>query len=237
VLLLFDIDGTILQNASAAHALAMRAALRSVYGVDEAVADAGALSRIQAAGRTDLEIAREIALLCGCSIREFDTGREALMEACVSEYVRLVPDDLSDRVVSGMAELLAEFSEDPDVSLTLVTGNLEEIARLKLARAGVGRFFEPGQGGFGSDSEDRKDLPEIARRRAGSPGEPYAREHTFVIGDTPLDIACARADGVGCIAVSTGPYDAAELAGADSVAESTQELRELVFAQLRTSRL
>jgi phosphoglycolate phosphatase len=237
MLLLFDIDGTILRNASAEHALAMRVALRSVYGIDEAAGDSRALSRIQAAGRTDLEIAREIALLCGCSARAFDDGREDLMEECAREYAQLVPDDLSDRVVSGMAELLAELAETEGVLPALVTGNLQAIARLKLARAGVGKFFAPGQGGFGSDSEDRTDLPGIARARAGHGEGAYPRERTVVIGDTPLDIACARADGVSCVAVTTGPYDATDLRGADAVAENVQELRTLLLDQLRTSRL
>jgi phosphoglycolate phosphatase len=237
MLLLFDIDGTILQDAAAEHALAMRIALRSVYGIDEAAGDSGALTRVPAAGRTDLEIAREMALLCGCSARAFDDGRDALMDACAREYTRLAPDDLSDRVVSGMAELLAELAETEGALPALVTGNLQTIARLKLARAGVGKFFARGQGGFGSDSEDRTDLPGIARVRAGSAGSVYPRERTVLIGDTPLDIACARADGVSCVAVTTGPYDAEDLRGADAVAGNVQELRTLLLDQLRTSRL
>lgn len=237
MLLLFDIDGTILQDASVEHALAMRRALRSVYGLDEAAGDSEAHTRVPVAGRTDLEIAREIALLCGCSARAFDDGRETLMDACAREYTRLVPDDLSDRVVSGMADLLAELSETEGVLPALVTGNLQTIARLKLARAGVGKFFARGQGGFGSDSEDRTDLPSIARVRAGKGDSPYPRERTVVIGDTPFDIACARADDVSCVAVTTGPYDATDLSGADAVADDVQELRAVLLDQLRTSRL
>ena len=106
----------------------------------------------------------------------------------------------------------------------MLTGNLEPIARLKLERAGLGRFFEHGQGGFGSDHEDRTELPAIARARAGG----YPRAQTVVIGDTPRDIACARADGVRCVAVATGPYSAAELAGADVVLESAHDLLDVL---------
>ena len=70
-----------------------------------------------------------------------------------------------------------------------------------------------GQGGFGSDAEDRDELPPIARARAGG----YPRERTIVIGDTPLDIACARADGVRVLAVATGIFAADELSDADAV--------------------
>ena len=86
--------------------------------------------------------------------------------------------------------MLEELDAREGVRLAVLTGNLEPIARLKLARAGLGRFFEHGQGGFGSDHEDRTELPAIARARAGG----YPRAQTVVIGDTPRDIACARAD-------------------------------------------
>jgi phosphoglycolate phosphatase-like HAD superfamily hydrolase len=92
-----------------------------------------------------------------------------------------------------------------------------------------GLFFEQGQGGFGSDSPDRADLPPVARARAGradGAGSPWPRERTVVIGDTPRDIACARADGVRVVAVPTGPFAAAELAGADVLIGSLHELPE-----------
>jgi phosphoglycolate phosphatase-like HAD superfamily hydrolase len=60
-------------------------------------------------------------------------------------------------------------------------------------------------------------LPPIARRRAGAPGPPHPRERTVVIGDTPRDIACARADGLRCVAVAGGPYRAEALSEADAV--------------------
>ena len=107
---------------------------------------------------------------------------------------------------------------DAGHDLALVTGNLEPIARLKLERAGIGRYFERGQGGFGSDAEDRGELPAVARARAGG----WPRERTVVIGDTPRDIACARADGVRVIAVATGPFSAEALADADAVVDGAR---------------
>ena len=67
-----------------------------------------------------------------------------------------------------MPELLARLAAREDTLLALVTGNFEPIARMKLRSAGIGRFFARGQGGFGSDHEDRTMLPAIARRRAGA---------------------------------------------------------------------
>ena len=120
-----------------------------------------------------------------------------------------------------MPELLAALAERTDeFRLSLVTGNLEPIARRKLARAGIGGYFEPGQGGFGSDHLDREELPPIARARAGD----WPRERTVVIGDTPRDIACARADGVRVAAVATGPFAIEELADADAVVDDARAL-------------
>jgi phosphoglycolate phosphatase len=212
-LLLFDIDGTLVWRASTEHALALREALHTVHGLDPGFEHA-----ISAAGRTDGEIARLLLLAAGVPARTIDDRTAAVREAAVGAYARLCPADLSDRVLPGIPELLAGLRDRHDVRLSLVTGNLEPIARLKLRRAGVGEHFPPGQGGFGSDSEDRALLPEIARRRAGEDGVPWPRERTIVIGDTPRDIACARADGVRVIGVATGPHPAEDLAGADAVA-------------------
>ena len=76
--------------------------------------------------------------------------------AAMENYERLCPDDLSDRVLPGIVEVLEALAGRPDeFRLSLVTGNLEPLARLKLDRAGLGRFFEPGQGGFASDHASR----------------------------------------------------------------------------------
>jgi phosphoglycolate phosphatase len=201
-----------------------------VHGLGLPDGDAAGLPEVRAAGRTDMEIAREIALLCDLPIARFDAGRPELMAVCVREYVRLAPDDLSDRVVEGVRPLLEELQATPGTMLSLVTGNLEGIARVKLGRAGLASFFAVGQGAFGSDSDDRTDLPPLARKRAGAlrGTVPYPRERTIVIGDTELDIACARADGLRCIAVTTGPLGREGLASADGIAESATELRALL---------
>ena len=132
--------------------------------------------------------------------------------------------------------MLADLADRPGVRLSLVTGNLEAVARMKLDRAGLARYFPAGQGGFGSDSEDRSELPAIARRRAGDGERPYPRARTVVVGDTPNDIACARADGVRCVAVTTGPYGADELRRADAVIAGLDELAPMIVSRTSTSR-
>ena len=188
------------------------------------MADLEAVTGVEKAGRTDLEIARNICLLSGVSAERFDAGRDAFCTACVDAYARLCPEDLSAHVAPGVTGVLEALATRDGVRLAILTGNLEPVARLKLARAGLGDFFEPGVGGFGSDHEDRTALPAIARARAGD----YPRERTVIIGDTPRDVACARADGLRCIAVATGPFSAAQLVGADVVLDSAHDLLDVL---------
>ncbi len=217
MLVLFDIDGTLLTSATRAHSQALDAAIREVHSVDPA----GRRRLINPAGRTDGEIARLILLDLGVSARRIDERSRDVCEACSRIYAQTCPPDLSSHVIPGIPGVLAWLGERAGVTLGLVTGNYETVGRIKLRRAGIGKWFASAPGGFGSDSEDRAALPPIARRRAGH----VPREQTIVIGDTPRDIACARADGVRCVAVTTGQYGADELAGADAVATDAAGLR------------
>ncbi len=226
MLLLFDIDGTLLQRAAEAHAAAIHEALHTVHGVTDPVRRAGH----EVAGRTDQEIARGLLVAAGVPAVRIDERADAMREAACEAYARLCPDDLSAHVTPGMTQLLTTLAERRRDRLALVTGNYEAIARMKLRAAGIGTFFPVGQGGFGSDHEDRAELPRIARRRAGDGDEPWPRRRTVVIGDTPRDIACARADGVRVIAIATGPFKADELREADAVARDARELGALIDA-------
>jgi phosphoglycolate phosphatase-like HAD superfamily hydrolase len=214
LLLLWDIDGTLLQRASREHAEALRAALVQVHG--ELSLDG---HQIEAAGRTDGAIARDLLVAAGLASGAIDERTDDVIAACCALYDDLCPADLSPRVAPGIPAVLSELGKRPDAfRFSLVTGNYERVARLKLARAGIGSWFPEGQGGFGSDSEQREHLPPIARSRAGD----WPRERTVVIGDTPRDIACARADGLRVIAVATGPYGVEALADADAVVDSAE---------------
>jgi phosphoglycolate phosphatase len=179
--------------------------------------------KVEAAGRTDLAIARDLLLAAGLEAGAIDAAADEVAARAVAAYDELCPADLRPRLAPGIAELLEALAARPDAfRLSLVTGNLEPVARLKLARAGIGGFFPAGQGGFGSDHRSRAQLPPIARSRMSDP--PWARERTVVIGDTPRDIACARADRVRVAAVATGPYAVEELADADAVVDDARAL-------------
>lgn len=227
LLVLFDIDGTLLQRASTEHAQALLRALREVHGDEHAFEPLG----IAAAGRTDGAIARDLLEAVGVRGEAVDREVESVARACCAAYEELCPADLSHKVAAGIPELLAEVSaRTSEFSSSLVTGNFEPVARLKLARAGIGHHFPVGQGGFGSDAELRDELPPLARARAGANGEPWPRERTVVVGDTPADIACARADGLRVVAVTTGPYPAEALSGADHVVSDASQILALLEA-------
>jgi len=191
-------------------------AAQEVHGVSDLAAH-----RVEAAGRTDLAIARSMLLAAGVAADAIDARSAEVAARAVDAYAELCPPDLSPRLAPGVVELLEALAARPDeFRLALLTGNIEPIARRKLAAAGIGHHFEPGQGGFGSDHYNRAELPAIARARAGD----WPRERTVVIGDTPRDIACARADDVRVAAVATGLFSVEQLADADAVVDDARSL-------------
>jgi phosphoglycolate phosphatase len=207
------------------HALALREAAERVHGVT--LPDGHG---VEAAGRTDGAIVRDLLAAAGVAGEAFDVRWPEVQAAAVEAFADLCPVDLSERVAPGIVELLGELAgREADFRLSLVTGNLEPVARLKLARAGIGDYFEPGQGGFGSDHASRAELPPIARARAGD----WPRDRTVVIGDTPRDIACARADRVRVAAVATGPFAVDTLADADAVVDDARALLPVLEDYLR----
>ena len=198
------------------HALALRSAAERVHGVT--LVDG---YEVEAAGRTDGAIIRDLLTASGVRGEDFEARWGEVQAATVEAFSEFCPADLSERVAPGIVDVLGELAgRDDDFRLSLVTGNLEPVARLKLARAGIGGYFEPGQGGFGSDHASRAELPPIARARAGD----WPRDRTVVIGDTPRDIACARADDVRVVAVATGPFAVEALADADAVIDDAHAL-------------
>jgi phosphoglycolate phosphatase len=216
LLLLWDIDGTLLQRASGEHATALRQAAARVHGLDALDHRLG-----QVAGQTDGAIARDLLQAAGVPAEEITARAAEVQVATEAAYAELCPADLSATVAPGIPELLSDLAARPDeFRFSLVTGNFEPVARLKLARAGLAHWFAPGQGAFGSDDDSRAALPPIARARAGD----WPRERTVVIGDTPRDIACARADLLPVVAVGTGPYGVEALADADAVVDDAHAL-------------
>lgn len=213
MLLLFDIDGTLVHGATKAHQRVIDIAIREVHG---AFPSAGPSS---AAGRTDPWIVRDMLARDGIPTAVIDEHMETVCELAADLYVHKAPRDLSEFVLPGVVEGLTALAAAGH-RLGLVTGNLEGIGRLKVERAGLGAWFVDAVGGFASDHEDRAELPRIALARAGGVDPADA----VVIGDTPLDIACAHACGIACVAVTTGGYDAAALSHAEVVVSALTEI-------------
>jgi phosphoglycolate phosphatase len=230
MLVLFDIDGTLLSEGATPVGGAMSAALSQLHGVQTSEIR----TRIETSGRTHGEIARAILLDAGVPGERIDALAGAVCEFTCQAWARDLPEDLSGSVLPGVGELLDWLGGLPEVRLALLTGNYEQIAWLKLERAGIADWFERGQGAFGSDADDRDALPAIARRRAGTSRAPYPREQTIVIGDTPKDIACAQADRVCCVAVASGSFGVEALADGDVVVRDAAALR--VALEERVSR-
>ena len=211
MLVLFDIDGTLLHGRPEAHTHAMTEAMRAVWHVPVTADD---VWDIEPAGRTDRAIARLVLHGHGVADGAIDAGTAPWMDlAC-----RLHEDAMHRHdppVAAPDAHAVTAALADMSAELALVTGNLEAIGRAKVAAAGLGDRFAVGRGGFGSDSEVRADLVHLARERAAGP---HRDDEVVVVGDTPRDIVAARGAGVRVIAVTTGAHDARALAGADAVA-------------------
>lgn len=202
---LFDIDGTLVRTGGAGKA-AMEEALRSAFGVDEVI------DGVPYAGRTDRAIVRDLLHLHGLSSDDANIAR--LQEA----YLYYLPRMLQERqgtVCPGVPELLQALSADNAVLLGLLTGNIREGARQKLSHFGLWHYFVGG--GFGDDYEDRDDVARAALRSLGlSESSAVHRGCTvWVVGDTLLDIRCARAIGARAVAVATGWHSLEVLAAAE----------------------
>lgn len=204
-LLLFDVDGTLL-SARGAGRRALKAALHGVYGT------AGSIDQYDLRGRTDRRIVFDVLEAAGWSRARVKERLGDFFEVYARGLVEAIDDGGSVITLPGVAELVRRLDRAHDVLLGLVTGNIEEGARIKLESTGLWSYFPVGA--FGSDDEDRRRLPSLAARRAHAlVGHPFHPEEVVVIGDTPLDIECARAFGAVAVAVATGQHTREELSG------------------------
>jgi phosphoglycolate phosphatase len=202
-LVLFDIDGTLV-IAKGAGRRALGRALERVYGT------AGAIESYDFRGKTDPRIVRDLMGGAGIAPEVIRGGLDDCFEAYARGLVEEIGDGQCVNVLPGVAELVRRLDTSESVLLGLLTGNIEEGARIKLAPTGLWPYFRTGA--FGSDDADRRRLPSLAARRAQAlTGNHFRPEDVLVIGDTPLDIECARAFGAVAVAVATGFHPYAEL--------------------------
>jgi phosphoglycolate phosphatase len=183
----------------------MEGALRNVFGTSGNEA-------YRYDGKTDKQIVRESMKGEGHDDAMIDSRMESVMQHYVGGLdERIGSGKFNVRTLPGVTELLDALEKRDDIVLGLLTGNIVEGARRKLAAAGLdfGRFKV---NAFGSDNEHRPALPAIAQQRAkDSLGLNLEGARIFVIGDTPADIACGRELGAKAIAVATGHYSVEDL--------------------------
>jgi len=225
MLFLFDIDGTLLRRMPPAHRQAICDAALAVYGVRVAPGAMGGT-----AGMTDTAIARRVLLGAGVPLDEFADGLPAFYAAAADAYERHVPADLRPYHTPHAAEAL-EWLAGRGAALALVTGNVERIAWTKLRAAGLADRFRCG--GFGDEAEAREELPPLAVARAREAfGRDFAPAETYVIGDTPADVACGAASGLRTVGVATGPEHSLDHLRACSPDYLFEDLRGLLDLEL-----
>ena len=210
-LLLWDIDGTLVRGGGVGSAAINRAAA-TVSGAS--VVDGSVTMH----GKTDQEILTEIFRAAEIA----DDAIPQLLPAAMAEAERLLAlaeEDLRCRgeVIGGVVEALTSLGAISGVRQTLVTGNLIGNAAVKLATFDLTAYFDVEVGAYGTDHPDREALVPIALERVERlRGEHYRPHEVWVIGDTPRDLACARAGGVRCLLVATGQISMSELVSLDA---------------------
>jgi phosphoglycolate phosphatase-like HAD superfamily hydrolase len=211
-LILFDIDGTLI-NTGGAGERAMSRAFADVCHVENG------FEGVPFPGRTDPAILADVLGRHGLDPAGeiVDRFRAVYYQRLVEELARPLA---AARILPGVVDLLGALVRRPRTTVSLLTGNYSQSARLKLEHFGLWRYFQGGA--FGEDAANRPGLVPVAVVRAAALGAPPARPRdVVVVGDTPLDVATGLLNGGRSIAVATGSFDAATLAdaGADLVLE------------------
>lgn len=214
-LLLFDIDGTLLDTGGAGGSALLDSAEKILKVKREA------LPPLDLAGATDLGVIR--TLFADAQVAQQPDTVAAFCEAYFGFLeARLSGPKFQGRLLPGVTKALEILAQDDRFVLGLLTGNFRRGAEIKLDRFGLRASFL--EGAFGDDAEDRNLLGPIAvARLSAACGHQFLPQEVIVIGDTPKDVACAEALGARCVAVATGKFSLAAL----QAYESWQVLEDL----------
>jgi len=203
-LVLFDVDGTLV-TARGSGRRAMTRAFAAVFGVT------GPIERYDFRGKTDPQIVADLMKAAGLEPVEIAARLDAFYARYLDELRAEIGRGAHVALMPGIGDLIPRLSRQPGIVVGLLTGNIEGGARIKLAPTGLWSYFRVGA--YGSDDADRSRLPAVAVRRAEALIErPIETGRVLVVGDTPLDIDCARASGAVAVAVATGQHSLDELA-------------------------
>lgn len=221
MLVLFDIDGTLLHSLSAG-VHAMRTALQELHGIE---AD---FSKVEVHGRLDTLIWRDLAAVHGYPT--CDASHDRFRGAYSWHLERRLAERNTVERFPGTSELVHAVHGHPELTMGLLTGNYEFTGRLKVRHAGI----DPDLfvvNAWAGDAPDRRGLVPVAMRRyAERTGAPITGDRVVIIGDTPADVDCAHASGARCLAVATGHFgtDALHAAGADLVVDDLRDTERLL---------
>ena len=198
-LILFDIDGTLIDSGGAG-VRSLDLAFKKVFSVEDV------FQGISMAGKTDSQIIKE-------GLSKHGLSMDGNMDAIIEVYLLHLKEEIQNNkkhLKPGIHAILELLNPVKDIGLGLLTGNLEQGARIKLDAFDLNKYFP--SGAFGSDDEDRnKLLPVAVKRFEGLFDVKITIEESIIIGDTPRDVECAHIYGATCVGVATGPYSFDEL--------------------------
>lgn len=222
---LFDIDGTLIRPARRReYRQQMRRLLEEIFGT------CGRIDEVDFAGKTDLAIYREALQPEGITSEQIRQKLPLIEAAAVELINRMAAEDHLFQICDGARELLEALSRDGRFAISLLTGNIEKLAEAKLRAARLWQYFQL-RGAFGDDHESRDELPRIAALRINEQlGLELAPDRFIIVGDTPLDISCARHFGAKAVAVASGKHSPEELKphGPDALLESLKDTAEVI---------
>ncbi len=192
---LFDIDGTILK-CNGAGKQSLLEATEQIFNTT------GNMQQLNFQGKTDMWILHQSLLQFGISEKDIQHNIEKLKKT----YFNLLKSNLQNsnaHLLKGIKEIIETMHNQPKIKLGLLTGNFETSAFIKIGYFNLQDYFQ--FGAFGDDSEDRNNLPEVARQKFKSiTRDEIDFSDIVIIGDTIHDIACAQHVNAKSIAVATG---------------------------------
>src|SRR5918996_484929 len=202
-LILFDIDGTLTRTQNGF--IPFNEAIQNTFGI------CGDIRTVVPDGNTDPLIVKDIFVSSNVAIEIVDTEWPRF-SANLHDCYRNAVDRGTTTVypLPGAMELLKALSDVRKFHSSVVTGNFEATATVKLETAGLAPYLH--RGAYASDSQRRADLPHIAKTRwEEMNGRTLLPEQCIVIGDTPRDLEAARLNQMKCVLVGTGRYPLEEL--------------------------
>ncbi len=221
-LVLFDIDWTLVKGSIPAHKDSFAYGFSKVYNVDASIDDVAPCS-----GKTDKQIIFEVLQKKGIERNAIQKHLDRMFASMI-EYSKNEFLQTEVIVLSGVKDFL-ETLKKYDIAIGVLTGSIEEIARIKLERAKLLGYFSVGA--YGNETEKRYELVKIAQDRAEKIfGSSFSNQNTYLVGDSPRDVQCGKESNVVIIAVASGNYKKEELqsAGADIVLSNLKEYNKAI---------